>query len=47
VRRAIPTVEFARALTPDLDSPHLGGAGRSRVLRAALRAYWRAVLRLC
>lgn len=34
---------FARSLTPDLDSSYLGGAGRSRALRASLRAYWSAV----
>jgi GT2 family glycosyltransferase len=32
---------FATWLTADLDSPFLGAAGRSRVLRALLRAYWR------
>ena len=35
---------FARWLTPDLDSPYLGRAGRSAPLRWALRAYWRVVL---
>ena len=35
-----------RGLTADLDSPYLGGAGRSRALRAALRAYWSLVLAL-
>lgn len=38
--RAIPARRFARALTPDLDSPYLGPAARSGILRAALRAYW-------
>jgi N-acetylglucosaminyl-diphospho-decaprenol L-rhamnosyltransferase len=32
---------FAAALTPALDSPFLGAAGRSRVLRILLAAYWR------
>ena len=35
---------LARALTPDLDSSYLGAAARSRLLRAALRGYWSAVL---
>jgi GT2 family glycosyltransferase len=42
--RRIGAAEFAAALTPDLDSPFLGRAGRSRLLRRGLRAYWRAVL---
>ena len=42
--RAIPAGEFARWLTPDLDSPYLGRAGRLSPLRWALRAYWRAAL---
>jgi len=42
--RRVPAGEFARALTPDLDSSYLGAAGRSRLLRVALRAYWSAVL---
>jgi GT2 family glycosyltransferase len=51
-RRAIQSTrrasagEFADALTPDLASSYLGAAGRSRLLRAALRAYWSAVLAL-
>ncbi len=44
--RIIGAVEFAGSLTPDLDSSYLGAAGRSRVLRAALRAYWSLVLAL-
>ncbi|HEX6116212.1 MAG TPA: glycosyltransferase family 2 protein [Solirubrobacterales bacterium] len=44
--RAIPAAEFARHLTPDLDSAYLGRAARSRGLRAALRAYWSVVLAL-
>ena len=42
--RTISCREFASWLTPDLDSPYLGRAGRSRPLRWALRAYWRLVL---
>jgi GT2 family glycosyltransferase len=41
--RAVGAGEFARHLVPDLDSPYLGRVGRSRVLRAALRAYWSVV----
>jgi N-acetylglucosaminyl-diphospho-decaprenol L-rhamnosyltransferase len=44
--RTIGAREFARALTPDLDSAYLGAAARSGVLRALLRAYWRAVTAL-
>jgi GT2 family glycosyltransferase len=46
--RTITAADFAAALTPDLDSPFLGRAGRSRLLRALLRGYWllvRALLR--
>ena len=42
-RRAISSAEFARLLAPDLDSPYLGAAGRSALLRAGLRAYWAGV----
>jgi N-acetylglucosaminyl-diphospho-decaprenol L-rhamnosyltransferase len=42
-RSSVRAGEFARGLTPDLDSSYLGAAGRSRVLRAALRAYWSVV----
>lgn len=45
-RTAVSAGAFARELTPDLDSAYLGAPGRSRVLRAALRAYWSAVLAL-
>jgi GT2 family glycosyltransferase len=45
--RTIPAAEFAAWLTPDLDSPFLGRAGRSLPLRAALRAYWQLVLSAC
>jgi GT2 family glycosyltransferase len=44
--RRIAPAAFARGLTPDLDSAYLGAAGRSRLLRAALRVYWSAVLAL-
>jgi len=43
--RAVPAREFARALTPELNSPYLGRAGRSRALAALLRGYWSLVLR--
>jgi GT2 family glycosyltransferase len=43
-RRAIGAREFARLLTPDLSSPDLGPLARNRLLRAALRAYWRVAL---
>jgi GT2 family glycosyltransferase len=42
-RRSISTADFAALLTPDLDSPYFGRAGRSPVLRSVLRAYWRVV----
>jgi GT2 family glycosyltransferase len=45
-RRTLGAGEFAAALTPDLGSAYLGAAGRSRVLRVLLRAYWSVVLRL-
>jgi hypothetical protein len=35
--------EFAAWLTPDLSSPYLGGAVRSRFARALLRGYWAVV----
>jgi N-acetylglucosaminyl-diphospho-decaprenol L-rhamnosyltransferase len=41
--RAIGAGAFARGLTAELESPYLGGAGRSRVLRLALRGYWSLV----
>jgi hypothetical protein len=34
---------LARHLVAELESPYLGRAGRSRVLRAVLRAYWSLV----
>ena len=43
----IEPAAFARAcLTADLDSEYLGRPGRSPLLRALLRGYWSAVLRL-
>jgi N-acetylglucosaminyl-diphospho-decaprenol L-rhamnosyltransferase len=44
--RTVAAREFAGGLTPDLESPYLGRAGRSRLLRAALRVYWALVLGL-
>jgi GT2 family glycosyltransferase len=44
--RAVSAAEFARGLTPALDSPFLGAAGRSPLLLAGLRVYWRLVLAL-
>jgi GT2 family glycosyltransferase len=44
--RRIGPAAFAARLTADLDSPYLGAASRSRVLRAAVRGYWSAVLAL-
>jgi GT2 family glycosyltransferase len=44
--RRITARAFARGLTPYLESSYLGATGRSRVLRAALRAYWSVVLAL-
>jgi N-acetylglucosaminyl-diphospho-decaprenol L-rhamnosyltransferase len=40
VRRTVGAGELATALTPKLESPYLGAAGRSRLLGALLRAYW-------
>lgn len=37
----IDAAAFADLLTADLDSNYLGAAARSRLLRSALRAYWR------
>jgi GT2 family glycosyltransferase len=42
--RQVTAGEFARTLTPDLSSPYLGAMGESRLLRVALRAYWRVVV---
>jgi GT2 family glycosyltransferase len=41
--RTVSTAAFAAWLTPDLDSPYLGRAARSGLLRAALRGYWRLI----
>ncbi len=43
---AIGAARFAALLRADLDSEFLGRAGRSAVLRGALRGYWRMVRRL-
>jgi GT2 family glycosyltransferase len=42
--RTISAAEFARWLTPDLDSAYLGRTATLAPLRWALRAYWRLVL---
>jgi N-acetylglucosaminyl-diphospho-decaprenol L-rhamnosyltransferase len=42
--RTISAGEFARWLTPDLESPYLGRTATLAPLRWALRAYWRVVL---
>lgn len=44
-KRTASAAEFARLMTPELSSPYLGRAGRSRALRALLGAYWALVLR--
>jgi GT2 family glycosyltransferase len=41
--RRVSAAEFAAWLCAELDSPFLGAAGRSGVLRACLRAYWAGV----
>ena len=41
-RRQVTAAEFAAYLVPELSSPFLGRVGRSRVVRALLRGYWRA-----
>ena len=43
-RPRVPTAEFCSWLTADLDSPFFGAVGRSRIVTALLRAYWRVVL---
>jgi N-acetylglucosaminyl-diphospho-decaprenol L-rhamnosyltransferase len=43
-RRRVGAGEFARALSPELDSPFLGAVGRSRALGLVLRSYWALVL---
>jgi GT2 family glycosyltransferase len=42
-QRSVAAADFATWLTPDLDSPYFGRARRSRLLRLALRTYWRLV----
>jgi N-acetylglucosaminyl-diphospho-decaprenol L-rhamnosyltransferase len=42
-RRAVSERVFAAGLTAELDSPFLGAAGRSPVVRAALRVAWHGV----
>jgi N-acetylglucosaminyl-diphospho-decaprenol L-rhamnosyltransferase len=42
-RRSAGASEFAAFLTPELSSAYLGPLARSKVLSAALRAYWQAV----
>jgi len=42
--RTVSAAEFARWLTPDLDSAYLGRAATLTPLRWVLRAYWRVVL---
>lgn len=45
-RRVISTLEFARLLTPDLDSPLLPASVRRGPVRWILRAWWAGVLTL-
>lgn len=45
-KRTVTALEFARLMTPELSSPYLGRAGRSRVLGALLSLYWHGVLRV-
>ncbi len=44
-RAVVAPGEFAAAMVPELDSPFFGAVGRSRLVRAALRAYWTLVRR--
>ena len=44
--RSIPAREFARALSAELDSPHLGPLAQVEPLASLQRAYWAAVVRL-
>ncbi|MFT3863313.1 MAG: glycosyltransferase family 2 protein [Solirubrobacterales bacterium] len=41
--RRVPAVDFAAALTPDLDSPFIPAVARSGPARFLLRGYWRIV----
>ena len=43
-RREITASDFARHLTPDLESPFIGVRARSGATRSLLRAYWRCVI---
>ena len=43
-RRAITASDFARHLTPDLETPFIGARARRGAMRTLLRAYWRAVI---
>ena len=43
--RSITASEFARALTPELSSPFLGGVARSGLVTRLLRLYWAVVVR--
>jgi GT2 family glycosyltransferase len=43
--RRVTAGEFAAWLSRDLDSPFLGRAGRSALLRVCLHAYWAGVVR--
>jgi N-acetylglucosaminyl-diphospho-decaprenol L-rhamnosyltransferase len=45
-QRTVGAAQFAQRLTADLDSPYLGAAGQSAVLRTLLRGYWSAVVAL-
>jgi hypothetical protein len=42
--RTIGARAFAEGLTASLDSPVIAAASRSRVLRGAQQAFWRATL---
>lgn len=44
--RRVTATEFATGLTAELSSPYLGAVGRSRLIGAGLRAYWRIALAL-
>ena len=45
-RRAITASDFARHLTPDLESPFIGVRARTGATRSLLRLYWRGVIAL-
>ena len=44
--RRVSSAHFAAFLVPELSSPYLGAAARSRALRGALLVYWRLVITL-